>query len=56
MTAEEFKKQIIDIVIKHGTDPEAFHSEADDLMETLLVELGYGEGIDIIKNGTRWYA
>jgi hypothetical protein len=37
-------------------DVEANHSNADDLMCSLLEELGYTEAVQIFKNGYKWYA
>jgi len=37
-------------------DPERVHSRLDQLMEEVLLELGYQEGIEMIRETTRWYA
>ena len=37
-------------------DWERFHSLTDELMESLLIELGYEDGVEMIRKGTRWYA
>jgi len=56
MTPQEFADKIRAIEETHGGDNEAMHSEADDLMCKLLREMGYGEGIAIYEEWTRWYA
>ncbi len=38
-----------------GGDPEARHGDTDKLMEELLIELGYGEGVARIREHDRWY-
>lgn len=37
-------------------DPEALHCEADELMEKVLRQLGYGKGLDIFNEQEVWYA
>jgi hypothetical protein len=37
-------------------DTEERHLRTDQMMEDLLISLGYGEGIDLIRGSTRWYA
>ena len=54
MTHEEFKDKVSDILTNYN--PEVAHPDTDELMEDLLVELGYGAGIEIIRKSTRWYA
>lgn len=39
-----------------GWDAEDSHELADQYMCELLVELGYGEGVDIFKDMPKWYA
>jgi hypothetical protein len=36
--------------------PEECHALTDTLMEDLLKALGYGQGIDLIRDTVRWYA
>lgn len=42
--------------IASGSDTEACHCDADDLMLKLLRDLGYGEACDIFEAMPRWYA
>lgn len=35
---------------------EGFHIETDALMEELLTQLGYGDLVERIQFGTRWYS
>ena len=37
-------------------DVEVAHYKADQLMCELLTELGYGEGVEIFKDMSKWYA
>lgn len=37
-------------------DPEIGHYKADELMCELLTELRYGEGVEIFKEMSKWYA
>lgn len=37
-------------------EPERGHVDMDELMAELLRSLGYGDGIDVFDNATRWYA
>jgi hypothetical protein len=53
---EEFTAKVKDAVERFGGDPEAVHGETDTLMEDMLSALGYGEGVDLIRATTRWYA
>ena len=56
MTPEEFFNEVQKIVEDLGNDEEICHCQTDDLMEELLIELGYGKGIELIQETTRWYA
>jgi len=56
MTPEEFEAQVRQIRSDLGGDIEMCHGALDDLMENLLTELGYGEGIKLIEQTDRWYA
>ena len=55
MTPEEFLEEVkkLDHI---GGDAEDWHISYDDLIETLLTELGYGAGIEYASHCTRWYA
>lgn len=55
MTPEEFKNRMIELQEMHHQSPSIFHEEADNLMSTLLESLGYGEGVEIFDNATKWY-
>jgi len=57
MTPEEFYDAVASILQgQYAGDYEMTHSETDELMETVLRELGYGHGIDLIEDSERWYA
>ena len=56
MTAEEFSKSVREIVSAYDGDAEIYHGKIDDLMEELLIELGYGEGVELLRRPARWYA
>ena len=63
MTPEEFKFAMMDASLTtyefeslHYFDHESAHLKMDDLMCQVLRELGYGEGIDIFRQSTKWYA
>jgi len=56
MTPADFTDKVQKIIDEHSHDPEACHSELDDLMESVLYEAGYGQGVDLIRQIERWYA
>ncbi|MHC4322050.1 MAG: hypothetical protein ACYST3_07225 [Planctomycetota bacterium] len=57
MTPERFLSKAKDIAEKYAeSDPEAFHCETDRLMEETMIELGFIEGINEIRQHTRWCA
>lgn len=57
LTPEQFTEKIKGIIYGDNSgDTECTHGMSDDAMEELLIELGYGEGIEIIRNSRRWYA
>ena len=58
MTPKEFEKRMKEIAESEGRyrDAENTHSEADELMETVLKELGYGDGVKIFREMDKWYA
>lgn len=37
-------------------DQESAHVMADELMCHVLIDLGFGEGVDIFRNMPKWYA
>lgn len=45
-----------EIKLEYIGDPEACHSKMDDLMEAVLIEKGYGEGVGVARSTERWYA
>lgn len=55
-TPEEFAAQMQKIRDTVGGDEEVAHSEMDNLMAKVLVELGYRDGIAIFDKQGKWYA
>ena len=56
---KEFTKEIEDIVFSkgmEGPDNEIIHIQTDEAMEELLIDLGYGEAIHIIRSIERYYS
>lgn len=39
-----------------GNNVEQNHVHADELMCTLLEDLGFGEGVEIFRSAIKWYA
>lgn len=56
MTPEEFSKKMQEIKDQLEDDEEVVHVKMDCLMCTVLEELGYGEGINIFEQTSKWYA
>ena len=59
LTPEDFKQQMqdaYDVYYLQQHDNECVHSVMDDIMCSLLRQLGYGEGIDIFEHTPKWYA
>ena len=56
MTPERFLEEVRIIGVANCGDVESLHAETDNLMEELLISLGYGEGVELIRNMERWYA
>ena len=54
MTPKEAALRMKDIIENNGT--EDGHIEADELMTTILRELGYGEMVDLYEAEDWWYA
>ena len=54
MTKEEFAEKMAEIA--KGGDIEASHEDADDLMCQVLTEWGYGDGVKIFEEMSKWYA
>lgn len=58
MTPEEFfvrMKEIVERDAKEG-DHEMTHIARDEVMERVLTELGYGEGLKLFDRVTMWFA
>ena len=60
ITPEEFAEQMVKIVNTdtgyHGIDIEMNHVHGDNLMEETLIELGYGDGVEVFRDMPKWYA
>lgn len=56
MTPERFLEEVRIIGTSYCGDLEALHGATDTLMEELLISLGYGEGVELIRSMERWYA
>lgn len=55
--AAEFETAMAAIIAKYGTrDNEALHGEIDDLCWQTLRDLGFGSGIDLLRDVELWYA
>ena len=54
ITPDEFRVQMKEIANNGATDDA--HMEADQLMCTLLEELGYGQGVELFQNMYKWYS
>jgi hypothetical protein len=55
ITPEQFVEKV-KVRIEKGEEPEGRHHLTDDLMEEVLIELGYGEGVRLIRATDRWYS
>ena len=56
MTPTEFTTEVDRLGSLYSHDTEAFHGATDDLMEDLLIGLGYSEGNRALRSWDRWYA
>ena len=54
ITPDEFRVRMKEIAVQHTI--EEGHYEADKLMCSLLETLGYGAGVVIFRNMSRWYS
>lgn len=54
MGPEEFERRMREIA--DSEDREGGHIDADRLMASVLRELGYGEGVRIFEEMSKWYA
>ena len=56
MDKKEFTDKTIEELNKLEHDREAQHCHSDDIMEELLIEIGYERLIKYIRSTNRWYA
>lgn len=56
ISPKEFVRLINQLRETVGRDVEVFHSETDRIMEIILTDLGYEEGIKLLQEQDRWYA
>ena len=58
MTPAEFAAAMQSIALRANDDGdlEHEHAQGDDLMERVLTDLGYGEGVRIFREMDKWYA
>ena len=54
ITPAEFEDRMMEIAA--NGDPERMHSDADDLMREVLIDLGYAAGIQVYDRMERWYS
>ena len=50
MNEKEFYEKMVALKNMYKNDPEALHSEMDDLMCALLKDLGYGDGVEVFNS------
>lgn len=55
-TTDSFLEKVKETIRKHNDDVEVMHSVLDELMEDVLIELGYAEAVEHIRDSERWYA
>ena len=55
MSPAEFLQQMKTVEDGPG-DSETFHKVADGLLCEVLESLGYGEGVEVFREMTKWYA
>ena len=55
MNTKEFYENMRLIKEKYKNDPEVLHLEMDNLMCTLLKDLGYGDGIEVFNSCEIFY-
>ena len=60
MNPEEFAEKMKELSERQskwgGCDTEWNHTDMDELMCSVLSDLGYGEGVEIFRNTYKWYA
>ena len=52
----DFLKKVMQIAEEYSADEEEYHGRTDDAMEELLIELGYGDAVAVIRSHGRWYS
>lgn len=55
MNTKEFYEKMLAIKEKYKDDPEVLHGEMDNLMCTLLKDLGYGDGVEVFNSSEIFY-
>ena len=55
ISPEEFAEKM-KTIFHDGYDVENAHADADDLMCEMLIQFGYGEGVDIFDKVEKWYS
>lgn len=55
MTKEEFYHEMLALE-ETCVNEELFHIRADELMCKLLIELGYGQGVEVFLDTPKWYS
>lgn len=55
-TPNEFLAEMVKIRDMYNGNTESQHKGWDKLMENLLIELGYEEGVKIARNGDKSYS
>ena len=53
ITPKQFAERMRELI---SGDEEAQHGSGDTLMEQVLTQLGYGEGVEVFQNMDKWYA
>ena len=58
MNPKEFKKRVQELINTYAStyELETLHTEYDELLESVLIDLGYQEGIDLMEDIDLWYA
>ena len=56
ITPKQFNEEMKEIQNTSGGDEEIAHKLMDDLIAKTLTELGYNDGIAILKKKKKWYA
>ena len=56
LRADKFAEEMREALQRYGDDEEIVHRIGDGLMCDLLRELGYGKGVDIFEDMSKWYA